>query len=88
MKPIRPARIAVSRWTHGRSASRSPPGHSATSRPAASAAVMLSGVPIRTLERPPGRSIGDPGGRSGLLGPEPVDPIPGLLGCAAAHLAL
>ena len=44
MKPVRPARTASSRCVHGRSESRSPPGHSATSWPAASAAAMLSGA--------------------------------------------
>ena len=48
MNPVRPARTASSRWVHLRSESRSPPGHSATSRPAASAAEMLSGAAGRT----------------------------------------
>jgi hypothetical protein len=46
--PLRPARIAWSRLVHGRSESTSPPGHSATSRPAASAPAMLSGAAGRT----------------------------------------
>ena len=62
MKPLRPARIASSRLVHGRSESISPPGHSATSCPAASAAVMLSGAagntPIRRKYEPkPGVAI-------------------------------
>ena len=47
-KPLRPARTALSRWLHGRSESTSPPGHRATSRPAASAPAMLSGAAGRT----------------------------------------
>ena len=42
--PVRPASSASSRLVQARSASRSPPGHSATSRPAASAEEMLSGA--------------------------------------------
>ncbi len=42
--PIRPASTAWSRWDHGRSESRSPPGQSATSRPSARAEAMLSGA--------------------------------------------
>ena len=40
MKPVRPASTALSRSVHGRSESISPPGQSATSRPAASAPAM------------------------------------------------
>jgi hypothetical protein len=42
MKPLRPARIASSRLTHGRRESTSPPGQRATSWPAASADVIES----------------------------------------------
>ena len=48
MKPLRPASTASSRLTHGRSESTSPPGHSATSRPAASAPAIESGAAGRT----------------------------------------
>ena len=44
MKPLRPASTALSRSTHGRSESTSPPGHNATSRPAASADAIVSGA--------------------------------------------
>ena len=47
-KPVRPARVASSRSFHGRSESTSPPGHSATSRPSASAVAMESGAAGRT----------------------------------------
>ena len=43
-KPVRPASSAVSRRNQWRSESISPPGQSATSRPAARALVMLSGA--------------------------------------------
>ena len=42
--PVRPARMALSRSVQWRSESTSPPGHRATSWPAASAAAMLSGA--------------------------------------------
>ena len=61
-KPFRPARFAWSRSLHGRSESTSPPGHSATSCPSASAAAMASGAagntPIERKYRPnPGMAI-------------------------------
>jgi hypothetical protein len=60
--PFRPARFAWSRSVHGRSESTSPPGHSATSRPSASAVAMASGAagntPIDRKYRPnPGMAI-------------------------------
>ena len=43
-KPLRPASTALSRSVQGRSESTSPPGHTATSRPAASAVEIESGA--------------------------------------------
>jgi hypothetical protein len=62
MKPLRPARTASSRFIHGRSESRSPPGHSATSWPSASAVDIESGAagitPMRRKYAPtPGAAI-------------------------------
>ena len=50
--PLRPARLARSRSLHGRSESTSPPGHSATSRPSASAVEMASGRGGQDPHRP------------------------------------
>ena len=44
MKPVRPASTALSRSLQGRRESISPPGHTATSRPAASAPAIESGA--------------------------------------------
>ena len=60
--PLRPASTALSRSVHGRSESTSPPGHSATSRPAASAVEIESdaagSTPIlRNMSPIPGAAI-------------------------------